>query len=297
MKFSIITITHNRSHLIRDTISSVLQQSYENFEHIIIDDGSTDNTSLIIENFNDNRLKYYKYNKSNHRSFLRNEGIRKSSGDIICVLDSDDLWKKNKLSNLFNLFNQEQHINFIFHNANILNANKTVISNTYTFQKDFTKNILKEILGNKILPYPFYSFKRSMLQEIDIYDENMIDGQHDFFIRAAAKYPFYYCSKILSSKIEHTTNLSKNLRVSALTNYIITLKKLLKGKTITDKEYRRYVSTVYYKIAHFFNKKGDVQQAKEFLYKSLKSNAWYHKNYLKAQILKLKLNYKFILNK
>lgn len=297
MKFSIITITHNRSHLIGDTISSVLQQSYENFEHIIIDDGSTDNTNFIIKRFKDDRLKYYKYEKSNHRSFLRNEGIRKSSGDIICVLDSDDLWKKNKLLHLFNVFSHQQHINFIFHNTNILSANKTVISNTYTFQKDFTKNVLREILHNKILPYPFYSFRRSMLQKVSMYDENMIDGQHDFFIRAAAKYPFHYCSKILSYKIEHTTNLSKNLRVSALTNYLITLKKLLKNKTITQIEYKTYKSKVYYKMAQFFIIKQDFQQAKEFLYKSLKLNSRYDKNYLKAQMLQLKLNYKLILRK
>ncbi len=297
MKFSIITITYNRAHLITNTISSVLRQSYENYEHIIIDDGSTDNTHLIIENFKDDRLKYYKYKKSKHRSFLRNEGIRKSSGDIICVLDSDDIWKENKLSQLFGLFNKGQHINFIFHNVSILRADKIFISNIYTFKKDFFRSILKEILCNKVLPYPFYSFKRSILEEIDLYDENMIDGQHDFFLRTASKHPFYYCSKVLSYKIEHNTNISKNHRVSALKNYIITLKKLFENKVITENEYKEYKSKVYYKIAQFFIKKGDSQQAKEFLNKTSKLTSWHKKDYLKAQILKLRLNYKFITNK
>jgi len=290
MKFSIITITHNRAHLIADTISSVLQQSYENFEHIIIDDGSTDNTDLIVKNFEDDRLKYYKYNKSKHRSFLRNEGIRKSSGDIICVLDSDDIWKKNKLFHLSDLFNRETDINFIFHNANILGPNKTIISKIYKFQKDFNKNVLREILRNKILPYPFYSFRRSLLEEIALYDENMIDGQHDFFLRAAAKYPFYYCSKILAFKIEHKTNLSQNFRVSALTNYIITLKKLYNSKAITENEYHKYKSKVYFKIANFFIAERNFPKAKEFLEKTSKLTSWLNKFYVKAKIFKLNQN-------
>ncbi|AXT50488.1 glycosyltransferase [Aquimarina sp. BL5] len=294
MKFSIITITHNRAHLITDTISSVLKQSYEDYEHIIIDDGSTDNTHLIIENFKDDRLKYHKYKKSKHRSFLRNEGIRKSSGDIICILDSDDIWKENKLSHLFSLFNQEPNINFIFHNASILREDKTHISNIYSFKKDFFQSILKKILCNKVLPYPFYSFKRSILKEIDPYDKSMIDGQHDFFLRAAAKYPFYYCSEILSYKIDHTTNLSKNLRVSALTNYIITLKKLFESNAITENQYKKYKNEIYFKIVYFFIKKGDRQKAKEFLDKTSELTSWYNKRYLKIQILRL--NQKFITN-
>lgn len=59
MKFSIVTITHNRAHLIDKTIGSVLNQTYPNFEHIIIDDGSTDGTEEIIESSNDDRIKYF----------------------------------------------------------------------------------------------------------------------------------------------------------------------------------------------------------------------------------------------
>ncbi|WP_299246549.1 glycosyltransferase [uncultured Aquimarina sp.] len=294
MKFSIITITHNRAHLITDTISSVLKQSYEDYEHIIIDDGSTDNTNLIIKNFKDDRLIYHKYKKSKHRSFLRNEGIRKSSGDIICILDSDDIWEENKLSQLFSIFNQEKHINFIFHNVSVLRANKTRISDIYSFKKDFFQNILKKILHNKVLPYPFYSFKKSILSEIDLYDENMIDGQHDFFLRAAAKYPFYYCSQILSYKIEHDTNLSKNLRVSALTNYIITLKKLFDSSAITKNEYKKYKGEVYFKIARFFIKEKDHKKTTEFLDRTSELTSWYNKRYLKTQILRF--NQKFIIN-
>ena len=63
MKFSIITITYNRGYIIHEAIQSVLHQTYKEYEHIIIDDGSTDNTELIVKNFNSSKIKYHKVKK------------------------------------------------------------------------------------------------------------------------------------------------------------------------------------------------------------------------------------------
>ena len=93
---SVILPTYNRARLVSRSINSVLKQTYNNFELIIIDDGSTDNTKQIINSFNDNRIVYLKHNHNKHASAARNTGIAKSKGELIAFLDDDDQWLPKK---------------------------------------------------------------------------------------------------------------------------------------------------------------------------------------------------------
>jgi len=94
---SIIVPTYNRSHLIGEAIQSVIDQSYENWELIIVDDGSTDDTRKRVEEFKDDRIRYYFIEHSGIIGNVRNVGLRYVRGDYIAFLDSDDIWLPNKL--------------------------------------------------------------------------------------------------------------------------------------------------------------------------------------------------------
>lgn len=96
--FSIIIPTYNRATFIDKTIQSVLQQTYTNFEIIVIDDGSTDNTEQIVKARKDDRLFYYK-KENGERGAARNFGVVKAKGNYITFLDSDDILYKNYFSN------------------------------------------------------------------------------------------------------------------------------------------------------------------------------------------------------
>ncbi len=291
MKFSIVTITHNRAHLIKATIQSVLNQTYSKFEHIVIDDGSTDGTEKVINDFKDDRIKYFKYEKHSYRSFLRNEGIRKSKGEIICILDSDDLWHKNKLATLFELFTTQNKIEFIFHNVCLLDSENKELDHLYTYKKSFYRFVLNEMFDDTLLPYPFYSFRKSLLDTIEIYDEQMVDGQHDFFLRVAAIYPIYYSPNILAYKVHHEKNLSKKFRVSALINYIISLKKLYKNEHISTQEYSKMINATYYKIAIYYTNINEKKEALKYLNDIIKDASRLEKIFFLAQVLRFKNKY------
>ena len=94
---SIIIPTYNRCKDLSNAITSVLNQTYKNWEIIIIDNYSTDETFKIVKQFNDNRIFYFKLNNYGNIAISRNYGINKSNGEIIAFLDSDDYWYKNKL--------------------------------------------------------------------------------------------------------------------------------------------------------------------------------------------------------
>lgn len=98
--FSIITPTYNRAHLIGRTIASVLTQTFGDFELIIVDDGSTDNTKEIIEAFDDKRIRYL-YQTNSERGKARNTGAENAKGAYIFFLDSDDLIYEDHLQHAF----------------------------------------------------------------------------------------------------------------------------------------------------------------------------------------------------
>jgi glycosyltransferase involved in cell wall biosynthesis len=96
-KVSVIIPTYNRSNLITEAVESVLQQSFADFEVLVIDDGSTDNTRSVITQISDNRVKYF-YKENGGAASARNSGIGRAEGEYIAFLDSDDLWPKEYLA-------------------------------------------------------------------------------------------------------------------------------------------------------------------------------------------------------
>jgi glycosyltransferase involved in cell wall biosynthesis len=108
-KVSIAVPTYNRSSLVNEAVNSILLQTEKDLEIVLVDDGSTDNTSEVIEKINDDRIKYY-YKENGGCASARNMGLRKSTGRYIAFLDSDDLWPKDFLSTMLkNLESQPEY--------------------------------------------------------------------------------------------------------------------------------------------------------------------------------------------
>jgi glycosyltransferase involved in cell wall biosynthesis len=122
--FSIITPTYNRAKFITKAIESVLNQSFCDWEYIIIDDGSTDNTSEIIASFDDKRIIYI-FQENQERSHARNHGIKLSKGKFICFLDSDDYYLNHHLQTLYdNIINTKIQTDFFYTQSIIIKVGK-----------------------------------------------------------------------------------------------------------------------------------------------------------------------------
>ncbi len=98
--FSIIIPTYNRAHTIRKAIDSIINQSYGDWELIIVDDGSTDNTKSVVDSYTDPRIKYV-WQENQERSAARNHGIKLANGEWICFQDSDDEYLPDHLEVLY----------------------------------------------------------------------------------------------------------------------------------------------------------------------------------------------------
>jgi glycosyltransferase involved in cell wall biosynthesis len=102
--FSVVIPTYNRADLIGRAIRSVLAQTYTNFEIIIVDDGSTDNTQEVVQKFGDSRIKYVPHDINRGLNNSRNTGIKNSTGEYVAFLDSDDEWLPKKLEKQLEAF-------------------------------------------------------------------------------------------------------------------------------------------------------------------------------------------------
>lgn len=97
MRVTVITPTFNRAHLVGNAIRSVLAQSHSDFEHFVVDDGSTDNTRDIVAQFDDARLTYLEQCENCGQAAARNLAISQATGEVIAFMDSDDTWLATKL--------------------------------------------------------------------------------------------------------------------------------------------------------------------------------------------------------
>ena len=108
---SIVMPAYNCAHYIGETIQSVLVQTYEDWELLIVDDQSTDNTPKVVDEFSiqDDRIRYIELEKNSGVAVARNRGIEEARGNYIAFLDSDDLWKKDKLEKQIRFMQEHQY--------------------------------------------------------------------------------------------------------------------------------------------------------------------------------------------
>ncbi len=111
---SVVMPTYNYAQFIGDAIRSVLDQTYENLELIIIDNYSEDNTENIIASFSDSRIKYKKFRNNGIIAASRNVGIHESHGKYIAFLDSDDMWKPTKIEKQIKLLENNENIFLVY---------------------------------------------------------------------------------------------------------------------------------------------------------------------------------------
>lgn len=136
---SIIMPSYNTGRFIRETIESVLAQTYTNWELIIVDDCSTDDTDEVVKEFlEDERIHYLKNDKNSGAAVSRNRALREAKGKWIAFLDSDDLWLPEKLEKQIS-FMEANGYHFSYTNYSEIDENSNTLGRTVTGPKKITK--------------------------------------------------------------------------------------------------------------------------------------------------------------
>lgn len=187
---SIIIPTYNRAHLIGETLDSVLAQTHENWECIIVDDGSIDNTEDVVEKYteNDSRFIYFKRpaDRPKGGNACRNYGFEQSKGDFIKWFDSDDLMKNNFISIQFGTLNENPNLEFCAAFCEVFS--KSEIQNEINYNPRITQkseNIFIDFLHDRIFFLTSSTlWRRDFLEGKKLFDEELFRGQEaDFNFR------------------------------------------------------------------------------------------------------------------
>ena len=145
---SIIMNCYNGETFLRESIESILSQTYENWELIFWDNRSKDNSVKIFSDYKDKRFKYYYAPKHTFLYEARNEAIKKASGEYLAFLDTDDYWQKDKLKFQLPLF-QNPEVNVVYGNYYIVNEKlktKKIFSKKKNANRFYFKQFIKKLL-------------------------------------------------------------------------------------------------------------------------------------------------------
>lgn len=287
--FSIIIPSYNRAKMIEDTVSSIQKQSFTDWECILVDDGSEDNTKDVVEKISkqDSRIKYvYQVNKE--RSAARNNGINHSTGQYICFLDSDDSFLEDHLQSLFDTITLKNNpIAFLFTNH--------IIHTEGTFSKELPPSIGKDVIEylfyNSIIPARVCI--HASILESEKFDEDIVIVEDLLlWVRIALKYPVIHVEKstvIYNLHEDNSVNLKNNSATKRLKGLNVFLKKYPECVArVSRKIWKDIVGETHFSLMKYYLYKGDRFLGLKHLIVSIfyqKNNKIKHKIFLFWKIL------------
>jgi glycosyltransferase involved in cell wall biosynthesis len=207
---SVIIPTYNREKYICNAVESVLNQTYSNFEIIIVDDGSTDNTPNLILEYNDNRIKFLSQ-KNQGQGVARNTGIIASSGKFIAFLDSDDIWKITKLEDQIKFFQANKEIAWSYTDAyafDILSGDVLYLFSDNVSQ--YSGSIAKKLILNNFIGTSTVIVKKKVLNEVGLFTNLPKAQDWELWLRIASKYQVDKLPVALTGYGVHEGMITKN---------------------------------------------------------------------------------------
>jgi glycosyltransferase involved in cell wall biosynthesis len=278
--------------MLSKAINSLLEQTFTHWELIIIDDGSTDNTKEIINQFEDSRIKYF-YQENAERSAARNNGIKHAIGQYICFIDSDDYYEIDRLQRLYTVINKKHQTVCLYYTGIKIKkeGSKEIIERAEAISPEINLSLI-DVLYAMIHCQQVIAHKNVFTSEQ--FNETIRIGEDmELWSRIILKHKIYYlknqASIVLVEHPNRTIALHKNTGVELLkTLHIIFNNPLLKNK-IKKTAKTKLLSNCYFTIARHYIYQNNKYQAILNLLKSIAIAPFHpqtkHKFYLINQLI------------
>jgi glycosyltransferase involved in cell wall biosynthesis len=218
-KVSVITAAYNHVQFVRQSVESVLNQTYRDFEHIVVDDGSSDGTAEVLKTFGD-RIKYIRQaNRGAHAAI--NAGIRESSGEYIAILDSDDAWLPHKLERQMPAFEESPEAGMVYAQACIIDGQSNLKNNGAPEGKPVinSQRAFEELLQSNFIPVLTAVIRRDCLEDVGFFKESLKAlSDWDLWLRIALKWPIVFIPEPLGLYRLHGSNTFASLSEAGQVN-------------------------------------------------------------------------------
>jgi glycosyltransferase involved in cell wall biosynthesis len=280
--FSIVIPTFNRADMLSKAIDSVVAQSYSDWELIIVDDGSTDNTKALVDNYCsiDKRIRYI-YQENAERSAARNNGIVNAKGEFICFLDSDDYYLPQRIEFLAqNIIDS----GFIFYTGLVLETKKGK-----EHRNEKPVNGLKKF--NELCSATIHSqqvcIPNSIAKKFKFDIQFRIGEDLELWLRINNEFPFHYFDNafhvVLVDHVDRTISQKNNSGIEQLKLFNRIFNVDHPGKNISNSVKRTLISNSYYTIFKYWFYNNNRLKSLKFLIKCIFAN-------LQSNQLKFRIN-------
>lgn len=288
MFVSIITPTYNRESLLTETIESVLNQSYTNFEFIILDDGSTDNTKDVVKHYNDPRITYLYHNNMGETATV-NKGITLAKGEIVCMVNSDDPLLPGAIEEAVKIMSEDPNILAAYPDWVVIGPKSEFIRYEKLEQFDITKMLLDFNFG--LGPGAF--IRKSVFSSIGFRNSKLkYAGDMEFWMRLALHGKLQHIPKYLATHRTHEESASVFAKGNRLAYELVEAVKItLASPLLPEHLYvlkNKILGYVYYIAAKYYAGTNKYSILKNMSY------SYFHKFLYLKQTFSLKICIGFI---
>lgn len=271
-KISVILPCYNGEQWIGSSIRSVLGQSIQEFELIIIDDGSTDKSyDAVFPFLKDNRVRYF-YQTNKGFSSAINRGIQESNCDLICFIGQDDLYIYNKLELQLKYLDSNPNVDLIHSSYIEINEKEEslCIRNNHFPEFDTPAELITSLFIQNFIGFETVLIKRKCFEKYGLFDEQLTGfSDHDMWIRIAGGIKIGYVYYSLVKKRVHKNQLS-NAKASVIKDEFLLSKKAIEYYPFLNQSLKKKIAMLYYETGIALLKEQKFKESKTNLKKALK---------------------------
>jgi len=272
---SVITPTYNRADFVLEAVNSVLSQTYDRFELLIVDDGSEDNTREILEPLlEDARIRYF-YQENQGQSVARNLALSHAKGEFVCFLDSDNAWTPEKLASQLAVFREKPDVDVIYGDIITIDSKGNELSRSN--MRRYSGNIAFQMLKDNCVSMNTAMARKKCFDEMGgLSGQRRVADDYELWLKLSSRYQFHYVPEYLAYYRVMPDQISsdKTRRFNVNQSIIEDFRKDF-PETLSEARFNEAFAFFYTRKARYLASEGNRREALTCIYRAMRYRPFY----------------------
>ncbi len=279
-KVSVIIPAYNMARYTVEAIKSVLNQTFKDYEIVVVDDGSTDNTKELLQPYIESHQITYIYKENGGACSARNVGIRVSRGEYIAFLDCDDLWLPKKLEISIDLLDSHPEIGFVYSRAIIIDKK----GDNLWFSKERCysgENALEKLIFRNFIRSSSPVVRKECFKKVGLFDETIFHpADRDMWLRISEYFPIKYINiPLIKYRVGEWSYFERNIELAKAESLKV-LEKTFERHKFPKRVKGRAIAYIYLNSSLAYSRKLELQKAKKEILTALRIYPFCVKSYI-----------------